>query len=116
MSSPTYIKVTLCFLAQDFPAGRLIPYKYENGLWGKKKYSSDVELYVNKVSAAFVIPKADEEKLDKQWWSKRFRGLGAIFGWMLLNLAILFVFAWVVGWIVRGFMGVPQGQDKKSGN
>jgi len=112
----TYVDVTLCFLAKDFPLSqRLIPYKFEKGLyWGNEKYTPDVNQYVDNTSLAFVIPKAYEEKLDKQWWSKRFNGLGAIFGWMLLNLTMLFLFAWAVGWIVRGFIGIPQRQDKKS--
>jgi hypothetical protein len=28
-------------------------------------------------------------------------------------LAFIWVFTWVVGWIVRGFMGIPRGQDSK---
>lgn len=29
------------------------------------------------------------------------------------GLAFIWVFTWGVGWIVRGFMGIPRGQDKK---
>ncbi len=29
------------------------------------------------------------------------------------GLLFILVFTWVVGWIVRGFMGIPRGQDKK---
>jgi len=25
----------------------------------------------------------------------------------------ILIFSYVIGWIVRGFMGIPQGQDKK---
>ena len=110
----TKVYITLCFLAEDFPSSqRLIPYKYENGVWGDKWYTSNVKQYVDKVSDAFVIPEADEVNLDKQWRAKRISGLGAIFGSMLLSLTLLLVFAWTVGWIVRGFMGIPKGQDKK---
>lgn len=29
------------------------------------------------------------------------------------GLAFIWVFTWVVGWIVRGFRGIPRGQDSK---
>ena len=35
--------------------------------------------------------------------------VGILFGGVLLILA----FTWAIGWIMRGFMGVPKGQDKK---
>jgi len=35
--------------------------------------------------------------------------VGILFGGVLLILA----FTWAIGWIVRGFMGIPRGQDKK---
>jgi len=34
---------------------------------------------------------------------------GIAFGGVLFILA----FTWAIGWIVRGFMGIPRGQDKK---
>jgi hypothetical protein len=33
---------------------------------------------------------------------------------LLGGLAFIWVFTWVVGWIVRGFRGIPRGQDSKS--
>ena len=35
--------------------------------------------------------------------------VSTLFGGPLFILA----FTWAVGWIVRGFMGIPRGQDKK---
>jgi len=115
-SNDTNVSLTLCFLAEDFPGDRrLIPFKYgkEGGMYGHEKYATDVNKYTKSISDSFVILKGDEEKLDKQWWSKRFSDLGANLGWMLFNLALLFGFTWAIGWIARGFMGIPQGLDKK---
>ena len=28
------------------------------------------------------------------------------------GLVFLFIFSWSVGWIIRGFAGIPSGQDK----
>ena len=33
--------------------------------------------------------------------------------WTFGGLAFLFIFSWSIGWIVRGFAGIPSGQDKK---
>ena len=33
---------------------------------------------------------------------------------VLGGLLFILVFTWVIGWIVRGFMGIPRGQDQKN--
>jgi len=30
------------------------------------------------------------------------------------GLLFILVFTWVIGWIMRGFMGIPRGQDQKN--
>lgn len=30
-----------------------------------------------------------------------------------VGLAFLWALTWALGWIVRGFLGIPQGQDQK---
>ncbi len=30
------------------------------------------------------------------------------------GLLFILVFTWVIGWIVRGFMGIPREQDQKN--
>lgn len=35
--------------------------------------------------------------------------------WMPIGLASLWAFTWIIGWIMRGFMGVPRGKDRKEG-
>ena len=34
-------------------------------------------------------------------------------GIAVLGLVFIFGFSWATGWIVRGFLGVPSGQDHK---
>jgi hypothetical protein len=29
------------------------------------------------------------------------------------GLVFIWAFTWIVGWITRGFMGIPRGQDSK---
>ena len=61
----------------------------------------------------FVLPQSDEEWIDGQWWPLFMKeigwgALGAVSG-----LLFLLAFTWTTGWIVRGFMGIPKGQDHK---
>jgi hypothetical protein len=35
------------------------------------------------------------------------------FIWLPIGLAVLWALTWTVGWIVRGFLGIPHGQDRK---
>jgi len=56
----------------------------------------------------------NEECVDDQWLPNILKNyLGPLVGFVSISLLFLWVFTWVVGWIVRGFMGIPRGQDKK---
>ena len=62
---------------------------------------------------AFVLPQSDEKWIDGQWWLLAIKeigwgALGAVSG-----LLFLLAFTWTTGWIVRGFMGIPRGQDHR---
>lgn len=111
--------VKLCLLTMEFGKGvnkqQLIPYRVDenNMLWGAEKYSYEVLAYEKERASQFVLSPEDENWIEQekssQYWSN----------WResLVNLAIgLMIFAavvWGIGWIVRGFMGIPQSMDKK---
>lgn len=94
---------------------RLIPFASTNDgkLWLNAAYSSEVTKYTDAVGKSFQIPKADQGTLDDKWSSERRSKLAVGMGWTLLAVALLSGFAWCVGWIVRGFLGVPSGLDAK---
>ena len=50
---------------------------------------------------------------DEQWWSGKWENIweGALI--LITGLTVLWVLSWVIGWIVRGFLGIPMGQDRK---
>ena len=91
-----------------------VPYKIdEKGkVWAAPAYSSEVSEYEGQLSKRFVLPPEDDNFAEKEvslrWW----KDLKEV----LLNLAIgLTVFGgvvWTVGWIVRGFLGIPRGMDR----
>ena len=94
---------------------RLIPYKLdEQGMvWGAASYSSEVSDYERKLESRFKLSASDEETLKKEI-SRRYRenwmsGLGYLVG----GLAIFAGVVWAIGWIARGFLGIPRGMDKQ---
>jgi len=49
------------------------------------------------------------ESLNEDMQSDPIAFASVAFGGLLFILA----FTWIIGWVVRGFMGIPRGQDKK---
>jgi len=67
-----------------------------------------------KIAANFKFSKADEEWADGVAWSERLEKIKTSATVTIGGLAFLWIFSWCVGWIVRGFAGIPSGQDFKS--
>jgi len=44
------------------------------------------------------------------WENIQENALGVVVG-----LTFLWVLSWAIGWVVRGFLGIPMGQDRKPG-
>lgn len=67
--------------------------------------------YMSNVLDTFQIPEAEEDRINNLWWSNKLELVGMYFLGMLASLAGWWAFTWTVGWIVRGFMGIPRGSD-----
>lgn len=111
------ISVDLCLLAMPFGKSgeQLIPYKVdEKGMiWGAASYSSEVTEYERRLEARFKIPDSDEENITKEI-SRRYReNMSSSLGYMIVGLAIFGAAVWAIGWIVRGFLGIPRGMDRR---
>lgn len=93
----------------------LVPYKEENDyVLMNSPYSEEVKAYIGifithifKVSSEDYI-KAEEEYQSQYWFKK-----GQAFGGLLAGLAMFWLAVWTLGWIVRGFLGIPRGQDSR---
>lgn len=111
------VNLTFCFKAHKTDKGQmLIPYRVDwkdKQWWGGERYSSEVSRYKNQTSSEFRLSKADSEWADSQWWPARWKQIrdGAL--WLFGGWLVLWIFASVTGWIVRGFMGIPMGRDAK---
>ena len=83
----------------------------------KDKTSNDAIAYIKaeKYSGASnenaFIAKITEK--NEQWWSEKWENIweGALT--LIGGLTVLWVLSWFIGWIVRGFLGIPMGQDRK---
>lgn len=117
----TYVWVHLCFLPVDGFSGskssRLIPYKVDpvtNKLWGADKHSSEVAAYTDTVVKSFKLPESDFAEFDAKsrsaWWRDFFSTMGVLVG----GLALLWGCTSAVGYVVRGFMGIPMKADSRN--
>jgi hypothetical protein len=109
------VYVTLCFKARRFPNGAvLVPYREEGGqLWGHEQYSSEVMGYTQGRAANFTLTgetlKAARQEWRRKRWGIIWTGLEAAVG----GLIAITVITAVIGWIVRGFLGIPRGKDSR---
>lgn len=116
--SGTSVSIDLCLLTMEFGKDkkeRLVPYRVDekNMIWGAASYSSEVSSYEKELEARFTLPAEDnawvEEERSRRYrenWKESLRNLG-------IGLAIFAGLVWAIGWIVRGFMGIPLGMDRK---
>jgi hypothetical protein len=109
------VSVTLCLLTMEFGQDRrqLIPYRVDDKgmVWGAASFSSEVTAYERQLEGRFSLLPRDEEELEREI-SKRYRDNWiSSLGYLAVGLAVFAVFVWAMGWVVRGFMGVPQGSD-----
>lgn len=77
------------------------------------EYSRGFSGFADKISESFVIPSTDQDAANKLWWNKKLSEIKEYCAVLLSCLAVLWLFVWAIGWIVRGFMGIPTGSDHK---
>ena len=112
------VSINLCLLPMPFGESReqLIPYKVDEMgvIWGAASYSSEVSDYEEKLEKRFKIPVRDEDAILKEISSSYLENMMSSLGYLVAGLAIFGAIVWAVGWIVRGFLGIPRGMDKRS--
>lgn len=116
-SDGTQVSLTLCFIAQQFDNGEyLIPYKQEpttNRLWGNGRHSPEVLKYMESASDGFTIPQSDLPALQAESRLLRMKNIGEGALGAIAGLVFLYALTWTIGWVVRGFLGIPRGQDHR---
>lgn len=120
-SKDAKISVTLCFKPQQpkivdkIPEGFFyldeLPAKQQQALYERE--AAQQQAKQKKIAANFKLSKVDEEWADGVAWSKRWKNTKNGAAVSIGGLAFLWILSWCVGWIVRGFAGIPSGQDFK---
>ena len=127
------LSVALCFLAEkgeifyeEAPppkaapppitsTGGGAPASPQKWYWHGKGYDEPARAYIDKRKAEFTLTPALIRQIGQGTWSRRWNGFTSriteaspfVFG----SIFFLWIFAAVVGWVVRGFAGIPSGQD-----
>jgi hypothetical protein len=69
--------------------------------------------YRRVIDSAFVIPDSDQpwirEQASRRYWQQWRESLTLL----AAGLAFFGALVWAIGWVVRGFMGIPRGMDKR---
>jgi hypothetical protein len=79
-----------------------------------KKFSPTINKYITATSSAFEIPEKDLPLAKARIWDARKRIMPIYGGIMAGGLVAGVVVMLAIGWIVRGFVGVPMGKDSKA--
>lgn len=119
-SSGKEVSVSLClepmtFTNKNKDETELIPYKTDaDGMtWGARPYSTEISTYETQVKKRFTMTATDEEvsikEAAKQWRSQ----FAEAMGYLVAGLAIFGALVLAMGWIARGFLGIPRGMDKR---
>jgi hypothetical protein len=110
------VHVILCFWPMRFLEEEklLVPYLMtDEKVWGAQKYSDGVRSYTRGVAASFRMPDKDEAEAEDLWDKERRSNILYALGYLALGLIIFWIFVWVIGWVVRGFLGIPNGMDRR---
>jgi hypothetical protein len=103
-------------MAIRFPSGeRLVAFQIdESGLTSfDKTHSTPVREYTQRRIREFSLSKADERWADSEYWRLRGKQAWTVAQWLIGGWVVLWIFATCVGWVVRGFAGIPLGRDHR---
>jgi len=74
----------------------------------------DRQVFAEHIKHSLVLSQADEDWIDGQWREQRWYAIWQGLVVLVTGMAFLWAFTWSIGWIVRGFLGIPRGQDHKT--
>ena len=113
------VSIDLCLLTMSFgdKGEHLVPYKRdEKGMvWGAPSYSTEVSEYEKKLENRFSLSPEDNEFASKEISRRHWKSVEEGLLYLAIGLAIFGAFVSAVGWIVRGFLGIPRGMDRRPG-
>lgn len=112
--SGNHYRVILCFKAQESSDGRLlVPYRDGDKIFMNEWFLPDVGKYTTLFAHNFKASAEEMQEAEDSFADARNKNrvevAAAIVGIPLLSWSL----AWAIGWAVRGFLGIPRGQDHR---
>lgn len=106
--------IKTCFRASRADNGQvLIPYAEapNDMVYMGRVYSDEVQRYTEGISETITPTSSDLKEADSEYtrqaWVKRLKDVALLAG----GLFLYWIIVWTIGWIIRGFLGIPRGQD-----
>ena len=112
----TPVGVILCFRASRADNGEmLVPYARNEAqpeiVWMGRPFSAEVSNYTDDYQASFSLPPRDEATLRSAWWTALYEHVKRASLAAMIGAILFWIFVSGVGWVVRGFLSIPRGQD-----
>lgn len=111
------VSIDLCLLTMPFgeDSRQLVPYKIDQtGMtWGAATYSSEVDSYERELERRFAFSESDAQWADGEISRRYTENWLKSLGGLALGLGVFWSAVWAIGWIVRGFAGIPRGKDSR---
>jgi hypothetical protein len=105
---------SICFRTEWNGQEAVVPYEVRGaGVVSAGPNTPEVQSYATRVRDSLNVSASELEALDREWsdrwWenAKMWFEVGAgglVLGWLFISL---------IGWIVRGFLGIPSGRDSR---
>jgi len=109
------VDVSLCLQTMGFDDEQLVPYKIDEAgtIWGASSYSTEVSEYKGQLEKRFELSPADEAWVDEESSRRYWQNWRDVVKYLFAGLALFWVLVWAIGWIVRGFAGIPMHLDAR---
>jgi len=91
----------------------MLAYPSWNAVADEAFLAQSIAAFLTDETEDFTIPESDEGYITRLGWLNTAKSAGMHLLGMLAGIAAFWAFTWAVGWVVRGFMGIPQGKDSK---
>lgn len=116
-SSHRLVHVTLCFAGFKMDNSQELVFPYarmdDKNVFVNSRFSDDVSKYTNQIARSFDLSAIEKQHLDdlwkKKWWSNFFLNIG----YTAIAVSAVWLLFSLIGWVVRGFLGIPKGHDSK---
>lgn len=116
--SSTSVSVTLCFPKHKLDNGSsFYVWKQTDGkIYGNTGTTNDLFAYIDRESAAFSIPEKDTQSIRTMHRSEIWVEVRETLAFLAGLLVAFWLLVFAIGWIVRGFFGIPRGRDSRTGD